>query len=882
MYTGRDRAVVLLLSLGDAAPGGGCMPRAGAQGQLRIAPSPDDAGSQDRDAPDDAADQRRDNLPVEISSFIGREAAIAEVTGLFERQRLVTLTGAPGVGKTQLALRAAAGLRDRFADGVWLVELAALTEPDLVLATVASTLGLRTEDGRPTAEALAERLGARQTLLLLDNCEHLADACSGLIAALLRACPELRVLATSREPLGVAGEICWPVPPLTVPGTLALATVSPNASNAASNRRVLESPHGSQPAWIDTVLASEAGRLFVERARAVRPSLTLTDESAGAIARICQQLDGIPLAIELAAARASALSPAEIAARLDDRFGLLTRNGRTAVPRQRTLRESIDWSHDLLSEPERVLLRRLSIFRGGWTLDGVIGVGCWGIGEGDASSNPPSPVTRAPSPRTYHPSPRTCHPSPNTLDVLTSLVEKSLVVAEERGGETHYHLLETLREYAAERLREAGEAAALAQRHWDWCVDLAEQAALHLRGTEQARWRARLESEHDNLRAALARALARDEAEPGLRICVALWVFWFERGYDGEGSTWTSRMLALPSASARTPLRAAALFVAGKLATEGADLTLALAHCQESLAIAREHDDAHTIHRALTQLGHIERGRGRWLAARRYYEEALPLRRALGDPVTVAISLTCLGRVAHALHEYEAARALYEESLELYKQQEHPSEIIATQQHLGLLAHAQGDDAEAAAWFAEALPVACRISNPRRIAALLEGFATLAVRHQPERAIRLAGAAAALREASGTRLTPSGQDALRQELALARRLLDDEAISAAWAAGTRLTVDQAVSLALTPPTDVHPAQRPDPASRLTAREREVAALVARGLTNRQIAETLVVSQRTAESHVANSLSKLGLATRAQLAAWATGRGLVAPADVSPT
>jgi non-specific serine/threonine protein kinase len=413
-------------------------------------------------------------------------------------------------------------------------------------------------------------------------------------------------------------------------------------------------------------------------------------------------------------------------------------------------------------------------------------------------------------------------------------------------------------------------------------VSFAERASDHLRGSEQDVWRARLEAEHDNLRTAIARTVERDEAEPGLRICVAIWIFWFERGYAGEGYGWVARVLPLPSAAARTPLRAAALFVAGKLATEGTDLTVALAHCQESLSIAREAGDLHTVHRTLTQLGHIELGRGRWLAARRYYEEALPLRRELADLVSVAISLCCLGDVAQALHDDKTARAYYQESLDLARQQGHPGEITTAQYKLGRLAYAQGRYDEAAAWCGEALTVAYRIFHPRRIAQLLEAFAALVVRQQPEQALRLAGAAAALREASGNRSRPSEHAALKRDLALARRLLDDDAISAAWEAGTRLTVDQAVTLALAAPTDDRHAHRPDPASRLTTREREVAALVARGLTNRRIAEVLVVSQRTAESHVANSLSKLGLATRAQLAAWATGRGLVAPADASPT
>jgi predicted ATPase/DNA-binding CsgD family transcriptional regulator len=833
------------------------MPSADPLRPVRIVPVP-------VDRPAESVEPRqRDNLPAEVSSFIGREAAIADVDEQIGSRRLVTLTGPPGVGKTQLALRVATGLRDRFRDGVWLVALAALAAPDLLASLVAATLGLNAEGGQPPAEALIAYLRGRQLLLVLDNCEHLVDACADLVTALLHACPELRILTTSREPLGTVGEICWPVPPLTLPESLALAPLVPGVTASAGH--VVERAPGS----VDAVLASEAGRLFVERARAVRPSLKLTADTAEPVARVCRQLDGIPLAIELAAAWAGVLSPREIADRLDDRFTLLTRIGRTAAPHQRTLRESLDWSHALLSEPERVLLRRLSIFRGGFTLgaaDDVCDVGARGEGREVRRVFDDSLLIPRPSP----------------LDVLASLIQKSLVVADDWGGETRYRFLETIREYAAERLRDAGEEARLARRHWDWYSCLAERAEPHLRGPEQDAWRARIEREHDNIRAALARTIEHDEAAPGLRICIAVWVFWWERGYTDEGYAWVSQLLALPSASDRTPARAAGLFVAAKLATDSADLATALALCQESLEIAREQHDPHTLHRTLTQLGHIERGRGRWRAARRYYEEALPLRRELGDPVSVAISLSCLGDCARALHEYETARALYLESLDLAQQQGHPGEITATQHDLGLLAYQQGRYDEATAWFAEALPVAHRINYPRRIAYLLEGFAALAVRQQPDRALRLAGAAAAVRMAGGCRLAPSEQAPLTRKLTPAHAALGDHGAAEALAAGAALTVEQAVALALSPlPAVVGAASAatPTPSDRLTAREREVAALVARGLTNRQIADALIVSQRTAESHVANSLGKLGLGSRAQLAAWAIAQGLVVLADL---
>src|SRR5581483_3234694 len=292
----------------------------------------------------------RDNLPAEISSFVGREAAIAQVVELVAAHRLVTLSGAPGVGKTRLGLRVASELRETFTDGVWVIELAPLTDPELLPSTIAAVLGARVDGSASAAEALAEHLQQDELLLVLDNCEHLADACAALVAQLLRACPGLGVLTTSREPLGLTGEVCWTVQPLTAPDLPAIVSGAGQGGG----------PSSAQPA-VDALLASEAGRLFVERARAVRPSLTVTEELAPAMARICQQLDGIPLAIELAAARAVALSPPEIAARLGDRLTFLAGDRRTLRPHQRTLRESIDWSHDLLSEPERALFRRLAI-----------------------------------------------------------------------------------------------------------------------------------------------------------------------------------------------------------------------------------------------------------------------------------------------------------------------------------------------------------------------------------------------------------------------------------------------------------------------------------------------------------------------------------------
>jgi predicted ATPase len=696
------------------------------------------------------APERWDNLPAEISSFVGREEAIGQVVGLFSDHRLVTLSGAPGVGKTRLALRAAAALRDQLRDGVWVVELAALTEPTLVPSALAAALGLREENQQSTPNMIRDRLQQEQALVLLDNCEHLVEACATVIDDLLRSCPGLQVLTTSREPLGLHGEVCWPVLPLTLPESSRM-TRGDSSPRSEAHRRVN----------VAEVLASEAGRLFVERARAVRPTFALTYESAVAVAQICHQLDGIPLALELAAARVGALSPSEISARLDDRFRFLARTGRAPLPRQRTLRASVDWSYELLSEPERVLLRRLAIFRGGWSLQAAEAV-CDGVESSE---------WRLAS-RTLPDTPLTTHCS--SLDVLTSLVEKSLVLVEEQDGRTRYGFLETIRQYSRERLREAGEEEALIGRHRDWFVGFTERAAAYLRTPEQAAWRARLEQDHDNLRAALRRSIQRKEAESGLRLCVALFCFWTDQGYAAEGRVWLEQLLELDAGSQPTAIRAVGLCQAGNLAFEGADLGPARVLAEESLAMARAVGDRQVLHEALTQLGHIARARSDVASARRHYEESLPISRELAQPIDVAVTLNGLGHVATGLGDYDAARSLLEESVALSRSQGHPSEVIKALNGLGRLAYVQGDLEEATGRFAEALPLAQRIKHSRSTANSLEGFATVATaRGQPERSLRLAGAAAAVRNATGSPRWPIRAASLERGLAPARQMLGE-------------------------------------------------------------------------------------------------------------
>jgi predicted ATPase len=427
------------------------------------------------------------NLPRQLTSFIGREREMGEVKEFLATTRLLTLTGSGGCGKTRLALQVAADLLEAYADGVWLVELAALADPTLVPQTVASALGVREQPVRPLTETLVDYLQPKVLLLILDNCEHLLTASAQLANALLRSCPRLRMLASSRQGLGIAGERTYRVPSLSLP-----------------------QPRPLPP--VERLTDYEAVRLFVERAVFTQPSFAITDQNAPAVAQVCERLDGIPLAIELAAARVKALPVEKLNERLDDMFRLLTGGSRTALPRQQTLRALIDWSYDLLSEPERALLRRLSAFAGGWTLEAAEAVG---VGEGVEEWE--------------------------VLDLLTSLVEKSLVLYEEREGEGRYRLLETVRQYARDRLLESEEGEAVRTRHLEFFLHWAEQGP----GLE------RLETEHDNLRAALAWSGAQRQGDVGLRLGGAMGGFWHVRGYWTEGRERLAGVLALLGAEAR-------------------------------------------------------------------------------------------------------------------------------------------------------------------------------------------------------------------------------------------------------------------------------------------------------------------------------------------
>jgi predicted ATPase/class 3 adenylate cyclase/Tfp pilus assembly protein PilF len=616
------------------------------------------------------------NLPSHWTSFIGREREIAEVKGTLAGTRLLTLTGAGGCGKTRLALQVAADLLGDYPDGVWLVELAAVADPALVPQAVAAAVGVREEPGRPLLQTLVESLRPRRLLLLLDNCEHLVGACASLAHDLLSRCPQLCLLATSREVLGIAGEMAWRVPSLSLPDP-------------------------EEPLPAEQITDYEAVRLFVDRALRTRPGFAVTPENASSVAQVCHRLDGIPLAIELAAARVCILSVEQITARLDDCFHLLSGGNREALPRQQTLRAAIDWSYDLLSEAERQLLRRLSVFAGGWTLPAAESV-CAGeeIEEHEV------------------------------LDLLTALVDKSLVSVDEQGNEARYRLLETIRQYGAEQLRGSGEEAPLRQRHRNWFRELAETAEAALSGADQGTWLNRLEREHANVRAALDAAVQAADVETAWRLGGALWRFWEVRGYLAEGRQRLAAVLGAepgaPSRGEATLARAKALAGAGVLAQRQGDYGMARALYEESLAIRRELGDHEGIAGSLNHLGSIAVSQGDYSTARTLFEESLAIWRERRNRQGIAASLHSLGIVAQFQGDYDTARARYRESLALRREIEDNRGIAAALNNLGNIAWYQGEHAAARSLYEEGLAIRRGLGDKAGIAHSLNNVGMVA------------------------------------------------------------------------------------------------------------------------------------------------------------
>jgi predicted ATPase/transcriptional regulator with XRE-family HTH domain len=795
-----------------------------------------------RAAPPDGPDRARtgtapSNLPAPLTSFVGRERELAAVRRLQAGTRLLTLAGPGGCGKTRLALELARELLWAYPHGVRLVELAAIADAAVLPQTVAAAFGLQTVGLRPPLEAIKEFLRARYLLLILDNCEHLLPACAHLAEALLRDCPTFSVVATSREPLGIAGEAVWRVPPMAVPGMAPhLAAPEPSRPGPAAPHQELEQP--------DSV------RLFVERARLQRPDFELTPANAPAVAEVCRRLDGLPLAIELAAARVRMLSVEQIAARLGDRLGLLTGAGRTALPRHQTLRAALDWSHDLLTAPERALLRRLAVFAGGFTLEAAEEV-CEPANEG----------TGAPT---------------DILDLLAQLVDKSLVIAEEHEGAMRYHMLETVRQYAYGKLDEVGEAATVRERHLDWCLSLVQAGEAAYRGPDEPAWLDRLEQEDDNIRAALGWSVRRAPAA-ALRLAGSLARFWEMRSHVHEGRRWLALALAAgegaPAGARATALdgegllaelqgdyavardryersllvhhqlgddqrlawtqgslgrcafrqgeydRARALFEAslalhqrlghrpgiasvqgalGLLALRQGDLAAAGVLIESRLAISRELGNKDSIADALDDLASLalEQGEDERYAA--LLEESRDLARELGNRSGIALALAGLGMAAWVRRENDRASVLLRESLTIYREVGDPRGIARVLGGQSIVALYAGDDARAQALSRDCLGLYREVGDLWAIGRYLPVLAAATFRlGRPEPATSLFGAAAALRARLGTHLPRLVRPEYDRTIAALRETLGEPAFTSAWAAGQTMPLEEATGMALT-------------------------------------------------------------------------------------
>jgi predicted ATPase/class 3 adenylate cyclase len=675
-------------------------------------------------------ESRPHNLPTQATPFLGREREVADVVALLRSAdaRLVTLTGPGGTGKTRLALQAAAELLDAFPDGVFFVPLAPLTDPELVPSAVAGALGLREEGGRSPAEAVRDALAGKHLLLVLDNVERIVSA-APFVGELLVTSPALGVLATSRLPLRLRAEREYPVPPLSLP------------------------PAKEMP----------PEQLFVERAQGVRSEFTLTPEIAPAVAEICRRLDGLPLAIELAAARVRLLPPAALLARLEKRLPLLTGGPRDAPARQQTLRDAIAWSYDLLTSDEQTLFRRLTVFAGGFSMEAA-----------EAVANPEGEL--------------------NVLDGLDRLSEQSLLRSAGTDGEPRFAMLETIREYGLEQLATHGEEATM-RAHAEFFLALAEEAEPELTGSEQAEWLDRLETEHDNLRAVLAWSDQHDRAL-ALRLVVALRWFWVFHGHLSEGRAWLDRVLAVSGEPG--PLHVGAFAAAGHLARHLGDYPRAVALQEASLELARRPQDRRGEALALLELGVLASfTEGNIVREAALTEESLALWRTLGDPWGTARALNNLGYSAFLQGDLERAATLLDEAVALARTVGDRSALGYILDSRGAIAEAQGDLGRAADLYREALSLAQQIDNPLVVAFTLSSLASIVARHgQPVAAGRMWGAASALREAIGTRLPLEEEERFAGPVSAVRELLGEDAFTAAWEDGRTQPLDQVVAEAL--------------------------------------------------------------------------------------
>ncbi|HET9588054.1 MAG TPA: tetratricopeptide repeat protein [Anaerolineales bacterium] len=704
--------------------------------------------------PAKVAGRPQTNVPVPLTSFVGRERELEEVKRLLSGTRLLTLMGAGGIGKTRLANQAAAELSGSYTDGIWWVELAPLKDPVLVPQTMAQVLAVRESPSQSWIESLENSLREKQLLLVLDNCEHLIDACAQLAHHLLSRCAHLKILATSREALGITGETVLQVPALSFPVLAHLSQLQ--------NLRDFESV-----------------QLFVERAAAAQPDLALTQENAFAVTQICRRLDGIPLALELAAARVKILTLEEIARRLDDRFSLLIQGSRTALPRHQTLRATIDWSHELLSGPERILLRRLSVFAGGFTLEAAEAV----VAEGEIARS-------------------------QVIDLLGSLINKSLVIlqaqSEGEKGETRYGTLETIRAYAREKLEEAGEDSEIRARHLEYFAAFAERAQKGIYGLEQAAWFRRLEQEVDNLRAALDWNPAsflegnRSVQENPYVIIRSLSLFW-ERGYRSEIIETLKKLLVRDEGNEPSAERARALDVGGFLLWSLNRLPEARAFLEDSIQIAEKLEDDSIMVWPLMYLGWTFWGMEEYDHARKCLERSLAIARSLGEEGkgAVGVAIAYLGDIPYAEGDLPEARKLYEEAISLLRELQNPSMLTPSLRRLAYLEIREGKFAQASHLFRESLELNRQLSHQHGAVACLAGLAAIHLaKRNVEKAAVLYGCVEHLLRESGNPLLFTDTVEYERSLARLRKELDEATLFAVCSKGHAMTLDQAIEFAL--------------------------------------------------------------------------------------
>ncbi|MFD6392100.1 protein kinase [Nocardia sp. NPDC060259] len=796
-------------------------------------PQADDAGSLESEEPfpavlprggfsrSPAGGDRRGTVPAELTSFVDRRTELTEATNALSSSRLVTLTGTGGVGKTRLAVRVAAGAKARFADGVAFVELGEVRDESLVVGIVAGALGLPDRSVRPLREILVEFLSDRELLIVLDNCEHVVSAVAELAGSLLRACSGLRILATSREPIGVDGESLLPIRPLAVP----------------------------DPDRLPRSLSQhDAVKLFADRAGAAVAGFEITDDNMITIARICRQLDGLPLPIELAAARLRAMSPDQILQRLTDRFTLLIRGTRSAPPRQQTLRMCIDWSHDLCTPAEQQVWAQLSVFAGGFDFDAARFV-CGGAPE-----------------------------AADLLDTLASLVDKSILVREESGASVRFRMLGTVREYGREKARIAGDYLELCRRHRDWCERKAQDAYAGWAGAQVLEWITRLRRDQSNLRQALEFCVS-DSPAVGLRIAAAIWPFWFCQGALSEGRRWLDRLLACRTGPL-TVDEAAARYGACVMAAVQGDLPAAAVVVREGRTLTEQTTDplirAH-IDFADGVVALFDRNLD---SARRYLEKAIGVYAQRGDVLFQIDAGTNLGLTYQLRHDIDRAIECYEHALALADES---GETIYRSYLLCSLAVAlwrQGNPARATKLLGSALQVSRTVNDRTNSSACLQVMAWIAAEQRDaERAVVLTAAAEQIGRSVGTGPVLIPDMAVYQEecVRFTRQATTEKTYSAARREGAALSVDAAIAYALRE----SPASNDPVGRKLTKREREVAFLVAEGLTNREIATRLVISPRTAQGHVEHLLTKLGFTSRAQIAAWIAASQNATPGPGKP-